>query len=68
MLSDFLNAVLALAVFSALFYIYVGVAASMALKRGRNPYLWAMISLFGSPLLAIPLLYALDEDPSKKEG
>lgn len=33
----------------------------MATIGGRNPGHWALISLFGSPVLAIVLLLALDE-------
>lgn len=55
------QAFLALAALWGILFLWFGVPMRMANIRGRNPGHWALISLFGSPVLAIVLLLALDE-------
>jgi hypothetical protein len=50
-------AVLAVLVFVLWLYIFLPVG--MATARGRSAFIWVLISLVGSPLLAILLLLAL---------
>jgi len=45
----------------AIWFIFV-LPANMARDRNRSPGLWVLISLVGSPLLAILLLMALGPD------
>ncbi|WP_374373044.1 hypothetical protein [Tabrizicola sp.] len=40
--------------------------ANMAAKRGRSPGIWVLISLVGSPPLAILLLIALGDAPGRQ--
>ncbi|WP_298975039.1 hypothetical protein [uncultured Roseobacter sp.] len=42
-------------------WLYFVVPAQMAQARNRSRLIWVLISLVGSPLLAILLLYALGE-------
>ena len=55
------QALLALGALWGMLSLWFGVPMRMAKARGRDPGHWALISLFGSPVLAIVLLLALDE-------
>ena len=44
-----------------IFFLWFGVPARMAKARNRNPGHWALVSMVGTPVLAIVLLLALDE-------
>ncbi|WP_170469038.1 hypothetical protein [Ruegeria arenilitoris] len=48
----------------ALLWLYFVVPWNMAKNRNRNPWIWVGISIVGSPLLAILLLYALGDAPN----
>ena len=51
--------------------IWIGfvLPANMATDRGRSPGIWILISLVGSPPLAILLLIALGDAPDRqREG
>lgn len=45
-------------------WLYVLLPADMARKRNRSAFIWVLISLFGSPILAILLLLALGNSPA----
>ena len=40
-------------------WLYIYLPATMAQKRNRNPFIWVLISLVGSPILAVLLLIAV---------
>ena len=42
-------------------WLYILVPARMAGNRNRSTTIWVMLSLLFSPILAIPLLWALGE-------
>ena len=42
-------------------WLYFLLPASMARNRNRSALIWVLISLFGSPILAVLLLLALGE-------
>lgn len=42
--------------------------AGMARKRNRSAVIWVLISLFGSPILAVLLLLALGNSPAYGQG
>lgn len=44
-------------------WLYVLLPAGMARKRNRSAFIWVLIGLFGSPILAVLLLLALGERP-----
>ncbi|MEP3634086.1 MAG: hypothetical protein ABJQ23_20010 [Shimia thalassica] len=46
--------------------LFIVLPAQMASGRNRNPVVWVLISLVGSPLLAILLLLALGDAPINK--
>lgn len=52
-----------LALVWALLFVCIGIPARMARARGRNPGHWVLVSLCGTPVLAIVLLLALDDPP-----
>jgi hypothetical protein len=45
-------------------WLYILLAARMANDRNRNAVIWVLISLVGSPVLAILLLIALGTKPT----
>ena len=54
---------LAIAVLVFVIWLYFILPASMATERNRSALIWVLISLVGSPLLAILLLIALGDAP-----
>ncbi|WP_298568312.1 hypothetical protein [uncultured Aliiroseovarius sp.] len=54
---------LAIAVLVFVIWLYLILPASMATERNRSALIWVLISLVGSPLLAILLLIALGDAP-----
>jgi hypothetical protein len=44
-------------------WLYIFLPAGMATSRNRNAVIWVLISIFGSPILAILLLLALGAAP-----
>ena len=64
-MSDAFSGVITVIVMLALMYfgvwLYVLLPADMARDRNRDPLIWALISIVGSPLLAILLLIALGD-------
>lgn len=44
-------------------WLYVLLPAGMARSRNRGTFIWVLIGLFGSPILAVLLLLALGERP-----
>lgn len=44
-------------------WLYILLPANMARERNRGALIWVLISLFGSPILAILLLIALGNAP-----
>ncbi len=42
-------------------WLYILLPADMARERNRDPLIWVLISIVGSPLLAILLLIALGD-------
>ena len=53
--------VVVLAALVFLLWLYILLPAGMASDRNRSPFVWVLISLVGSPLLAILLLIALGD-------
>ena len=54
----------AVAIFLALYFLvwlYVWLPSDMAKERNREPFAWVLISILGSPFLAIILLWLLGE-------
>ncbi len=47
-----------------LLWLYFVVPWQMTERRNRNTWVWVAISVVGSPLLAILLLYALGDAPN----
>jgi ABC-type methionine transport system permease subunit len=48
-------------------WLYIILPAQMAGKRNRSQVIWVLISLVGSPFLAILLLLALGNAPETKD-
>lgn len=44
-------------------WLFILLPANMATDRNRSVFVWVLISLFGSPILAILLLIALGKLP-----
>lgn len=44
-------------------WLFILLPAKMARERNRDALIWVLISLFGSPILAILLLIALGDAP-----
>lgn len=69
-LADFFGLLVgAVAGFAVLFFIvwlYVLLPSDMARERRRDPMVWVLISIVGSPLLAILLLMALGDAPTNE--
>ena len=42
-------------------WLYILLPAGMAKRRNRSQFIWVLISLFGSPILACLLLLALGD-------
>jgi fumarate reductase subunit C len=55
-----------LAVLAFAFWFAILLPANMAAARGRSQIVWILISLVGSPILAILLLVALGEAPAQR--
>lgn len=49
-------------------WLYVLLPVSMARVRNRSAFIWVLIALFGSPILAILLLLALGKSPAHDQG
>ena len=49
-------------------WLYIILPAQMAETRNRSTVIWMLISLVGSPLLAILLLLVLGNVPSNEEN
>ncbi|WP_281973139.1 hypothetical protein [Ruegeria faecimaris] len=49
-------------------WLWIIVPMNMAQNRNRSGLIWVLISIVGSPLLAILLLYALGDAPSAQEA
>ena len=49
-------------------WLYVLLPSEMARRRNRSAFIWVLISLFGSPVLAILLLLALGNSPADGQG
>lgn len=49
-------------------WLYVLLPAGMARRRNRSAFIWVLIGLFGSPILAILLLLALGNSPAYGQG
>lgn len=49
-------------------WLFILLPAGMAKDRNRSAFLWVLVSLFGSPILAILLLIALGERPPDGPG
>jgi hypothetical protein len=60
-MTEFAMGLLMFACIWALLFLWIGVPARMAKARNRNPGHWALVSMMGTPVLAIVLLLALDE-------
>lgn len=45
-------------------WLYVLLPAGMATRRNRSAFIWVLIGLFGSPILAVLLLLALGNSPT----
>ncbi|MFG6082539.1 hypothetical protein ACEUZ9_003188 [Paracoccus litorisediminis] len=57
-----------IAVLLLVLWFYLVVPAQMASRRNRSAFLWVLISLFGSPILAILLLFAMGGRPPNSPG
>ncbi|MBT8424377.1 MAG: hypothetical protein KJO67_05335 [Silicimonas sp.] len=53
--------VIGLATLAFVFWLYILLPAQMAGNRNRSALIWVLISLVGSPLLAVLLLIALGD-------
>ncbi len=53
--------VAAIAIFYFAVWLFILLPADMARDRGRDPFIWVLISIVGSPFLAILLLAALGD-------
>ena len=53
-------------IMALMIWIIFVLPANMAAKRGRSPGIWVLISLVGSPPLAILLLIALGDAPGRQ--
>jgi hypothetical protein len=49
-------------------WLYVLLPAGMARRRNRSAFIWVLIGLFGSPILAVLLLLALGNSPVYGQG
>jgi len=60
-------AFISLALFGLVVWLFIFLPASMAERRNRSIFIWVLISLVGSPLLAVLLLLALGDAPEEQE-
>ena len=63
-----LELILALIILLVVLEFYIVIPAEMAGIRGRGRVTWVLISLFISPILAIPLLLILGDAFERREG
>lgn len=63
-MEDWATFILKIALVWAVLFVWFGILGRMAQARGRNPGHWMLVSMFGTPVLAIILLLALDEQPA----
>lgn len=49
-------------------WLCVLLPAGMARRRNRSAFIWVLIGLFGSPILAVLLLLALGNSPACGQG
>ena len=49
-------------------WLCVLLPAGMARRRNRSAFIWVLISLFGTPILAVLLLLALGNSPVYGQG
>lgn len=49
-------------------WLYIFLPAGMARRRNRSAFIWVLIGLFGSPILAVLLLLALGNRPAYGQG
>ena len=54
--------------FWLILWLYVLLPAGMARRRNRSAFIWVLISLFGTPILAVLLLLALGNSPVYGQG
>lgn len=64
LLGGLVQVVVAVAMLYFVVWLFVLLPSRMARERRRDPVIWVLISLVGSPLLAILLLTALGEAPA----
>lgn len=57
-----------LLIFLFAFWLYILLPMGMARSRNRSGLLWVLISIVGSPVLAILLLIALGNAPSYQDS
>ena len=57
-----LSIILGLIALLVVVWLYILLPAGMAERRNRSQFIWVLISLFGSPVLACLLLLALGDD------
>lgn len=63
MLEGLLSLAVGLLALCFVLWLFILLPADMARKRNRSALIWVLISLFGSPILAILLLVALGDAP-----
>lgn len=60
-MDELLNPILVVAALVLVLWLYIFLPAQMAGRRNRSMLVWVLISLVGSPLLAVLLLIALGD-------
>lgn len=60
---DWFGPFVLLLMLGVVFWFVILLPAGMADRRGRSQLVWVLISIFGSPILAILLLWALGNAP-----
>lgn len=63
-MEDWATFILKLALVWAVVFVWFGIPGRMAQARGRNPGHWMLVSMFGTPVLAIVLLLAQVKQPA----
>jgi len=61
MLDDLSSMIIGLVALLIVAWIYIFLPAGMAARRNRSQFIWVLISLVGSPILACLLLLALGD-------
>ncbi len=61
-MDDLLSLIFGLIALLVVVWLYILLPAGMAERRNRSQFIWVLISLFGSPVLACLLLLALGDD------